>query len=547
MKQGTIWLSLLGLAAALTLFQVITADFWPFNHEIDSFFNRTLVYAEHIRQWDFFPLWSVADNGGLGSPQPVLYHKLFYYLSGSMLLVTGGLKASVLISVWVFLVIGGVGAYSLFRAVDCTRFTSRAGAVVFLVSNYTVTNWLVRGAMAEFSAAMLVPATLAVYLRFLDADSRTWRLSFSFGVLVSLVFLAHSVLAFYTGLLVAFVTAFLVCTKAVRVDRGFLRSAVISLAGFAVIVLPVLILMSVMGARYSMESILPDNYLPVNNFWPLMNYVWDARWQWGETWEGYTVQLDLVVLVLLAVALIGVLAQRVLARPAPRETGRDFFALKILPLSLIAVLSLVLQSTGSAVFYKNFPGAGYIQFPWRLLAIITPVLIALALALLDRARGPKSIVVAFVVLNILASGFWKPIRYDEMEPVDGLGGLQFSAFGEYVPVAAREGRWTSSSISEHVNASGCDFNVVRPDPNEILSTRYLLRCDTDAVVPLPHYDSGQHTVSVHDRRSGERISWSRCAASSDFPGLCALRVTAGDYRVDLHHPTVGRLIKAGRL
>lgn len=94
------------VVAGMTLVPVAAEAGWPANHEFSSFFTRTAIYAEHMRQGDLLPIWSSADNGGFGSPQPALYHKLFYLLAGSLLVVIGHLKASMLIAIWIWLVIG---------------------------------------------------------------------------------------------------------------------------------------------------------------------------------------------------------------------------------------------------------------------------------------------------------------------------------------------------------------------------------------------------------------------------------------------------------
>lgn len=89
-----------------TLMQIILRHGWPLNHEGNSFFLRTIIYADHICAGDYWPIWSSMDNYGLGSPQPLFYHKVFYFISGSIYALTNNIKLSVVISILLFLVIG---------------------------------------------------------------------------------------------------------------------------------------------------------------------------------------------------------------------------------------------------------------------------------------------------------------------------------------------------------------------------------------------------------------------------------------------------------
>ena len=69
------------VGATISINQILFLP-WPYNHEMESFFRRTLIYADHLKNYDFFPIWSGADNLNHGGPFPLFYHKLFYYFSG---------------------------------------------------------------------------------------------------------------------------------------------------------------------------------------------------------------------------------------------------------------------------------------------------------------------------------------------------------------------------------------------------------------------------------------------------------------------------------
>ena len=72
----------------------------------------------------------------------------------------GSAKAALVSVVIGFLALGLVGIYPCLRDQGLARLAAAAGGVCFALANYLTTNWLVRGALAEFSNAMLLPWVL---------------------------------------------------------------------------------------------------------------------------------------------------------------------------------------------------------------------------------------------------------------------------------------------------------------------------------------------------------------------------------------------------
>ena len=172
---------------------------WPLSHEGDAFAHRTYVYARHFSWLDFLPIWSSIDASGFGSPMPLLYHKLFYLPAAALALATGSLKAADGMTVAAFLVIGAIGMSRTLRLLGASPLASAIGGCCLITANYTVINWLVRGALAEFCAAMIVPWVFLTLVKTIQSA----RFPIAFGVALALLWLSHSVLAYYTGLLVA--------------------------------------------------------------------------------------------------------------------------------------------------------------------------------------------------------------------------------------------------------------------------------------------------------------------------------------------------------
>ena len=92
-------------AAVSSTWQLWSRAGWPANHEGIDFAVRTRIYAAHLRYGDLLPLWSSIDNRGFGSPQPALYHKLTYLVSGTGVALGASPKVALVATVWFFLVL----------------------------------------------------------------------------------------------------------------------------------------------------------------------------------------------------------------------------------------------------------------------------------------------------------------------------------------------------------------------------------------------------------------------------------------------------------
>lgn len=272
-----------------------TTDLWPNNHEGNSFFTRTLLYSDHFKQGDFFPIWSGVDNGQFGSPLPALYHKVFYYVSGSIHVITDNVKFSVVLSIVLFMLIGALGTFFLAQSMGLKTFQSVASGIGLIFANYTVTNWLVRGAMAEFSGAMIIPFLLTVFAR--DLTRGKFRLLT--GLVAGSLFLAHSVMAYFVFLIVT-----MALILVISFTNYFSKSDLINLfksmykpsIGFLMFSLPYLLATFHFSKEYSISRITPEGLRPRDQFRPFITYIWDKNYTFGKDFTTLTTQIDTAVI-----------------------------------------------------------------------------------------------------------------------------------------------------------------------------------------------------------------------------------------------------------
>lgn len=432
------------------------------------------------------------------------------------------------LAVLIALVIGAAGTFRLTREVGGGLLAATVAGVCLVAANYTVANWLVRGAVAEMIGAMLIPWVLSGLVRSLRDDVVHVEL----GVTLGLLWHAHSVMAFYMGLLLVLTTVVMLAARAASPTLLDPRTAWRALGVFALLVGPHLALMSLFRENYDLSRFLSGPFVPTSQFVDAQLYLWDTHWIAGHTSAGLPVQLDLAVLALLALAVAGGIVRGALTPRMVAVTA---------PVLVPLAICLALQLPWSAAFYDHVPGAQYLQFPWRLLGVITPALIAVALALADQVLPPDKRLLAFGVCAgwMVAGSIALVPLADGRVPVDpvSMTTVAFSGFREYEPRSAPPLKELAATIAQRWTEVGCDVTREQPD-EEVLTVRFQATCQRATTLPLPIYASALHRVRV----SGFDRPVS-CGKTPDLPDLCTATVPAGSHVIDVDMPTLGTALE----
>jgi hypothetical protein len=511
------------VATAVASLSVIwRADGWPSGHDGVAFAQRTFIYGRHLRAMDLVPVWSSSDAAGFGSPMPLMYHKLFYLVAAPVSLITGTTRSADLLVLTGALVLGAYGMYALTRDLAAGRLAATAAGCSLIVANYTVTNWLVRGALAELTAAMLVPWLLRSFMRALSCG----RMSTGLGVWLGLLWLSHSVLAFYAAVLLAVI--YLLLAAAGRAPWSVVdpRTAWRPVTAFLLIVLPYLVPMLLIDRYYDLSRFHSWPLSPRYQFRSLRDYFWDTHWHFGRTSVGLTYQIDLAMLVLFVVGSMAIYRRR--------ETARGVLG-DVAPLILVVLVCLLLQRSSMDWFYTYVPGALYIQFPWRLLALLTPALIAAAFVMTDRTlpHDRRMMAIAGAAAWMIAgSGAFVAVvdPWLSVDPVRLTG--NFSGFREYEPADAPPVAELQKRIAERWRNEGC--SVTRhAEGDEVVVDRFNVECERAGVLPLPIYATEFHRVQVSafDREQP-------CLDVPDIASVCGVTIPAGISTVSVHLPTL---------
>ena len=374
-------------AAVLALSPVLRRSGWPLNQASTAPLLLVQLYASHFRHLDFFPVWSSSDAFGMGSPVLLYYHRTFFYVAG-LLLALGGLslKASVVTTIGLFLVVGAYGMRRALRVVTDDRLLYTVGSLGFLFTNYVFTAWLFpRGDLAEFSAMMLVPWLLWWCLVFVKDQ----RFSYLLIPIVVILVNTHSAIALTAlfALAVALVTFLLSAGSAGL--RAVLPRMAISFCAITVLLAPLLFAGVRLGRYYDPQTKNTGHgYAVSQQFAKFSAYFVDTGHRWFPQISHNFVQIDYALWVPIALGVTGGLVHWARTRRSPtwwsaaRRTQASVLGFLVGSLAVY----LFLQLRVSLFVYRLIPPLQVTSFPWRMLAYISPLALILVVVLADKLR-----------------------------------------------------------------------------------------------------------------------------------------------------------------
>jgi hypothetical protein len=352
---------------------VLHAAGWPANHDGAKMFFRTEVFAAHFSQGDLFPVWSGSDAYNYGTPMPSYYQRFYYSLAGVLFLLTDDLKNATLLALGLLMVIGALGMRAAVAVVTTSRPLRFVIPAALLLSSYAYTDWLVRGNGAEFSAMMLVPWLLWWSLRLVVRGEFSWWIVAIF----SLLFYAHNAIALVAVPvpLLAFVLHLVsIGRRDGLTPRLFVTPALCGVAT-AALVAPALLMQLRMNRDFDPTTKITQEFNIEGGFRDAHDYLLDRDYTWLTSGGGYTVQLNRVAWITFAVLVVVAVARYAWRRRALQPAGAA-----VLVLGLLATYAF-LQLRLSKSAYDVIPFLPQIQFPWRMLTLLTPLLL-MALVLL---------------------------------------------------------------------------------------------------------------------------------------------------------------------
>jgi hypothetical protein len=336
-------------------------------HDFDFHLLSWFEAATQIAHGNLHPHWAFTAAFNAGEPRFVFYPPVSWYLGAGMgmglthlpgVSEAAGWSAAPVVFTWIALTLAGLTMHRLARQF-ASEGAALVGAVLYVANPYMLFTAFERTAYAELLAAAWIPLLLLAVLR----ERVTVAGIAAPLALLWLTNVPAAIMGTYTLALLG------VGRLAGEARALWLRLAATSVGGtgLGLALAGFYLVPAVYERRLVQMSMATIAGMRIDQ-----NFLFEHT---GATADQVAHDAVLHTASVIAVLLLGATAIA-LGAVAARRTRRSF---PILPLTILTGAIAILLTPQSAFLWNHAPEAALLQFPWRLLAVLAPVL-ALAIA-----------------------------------------------------------------------------------------------------------------------------------------------------------------------
>lgn len=341
----------------IALYSLFEYDTWIECQEFERYQELIDAFREAFLAGIYYPRWLPEFYGGYGYPTFVYYQPGYFFLCLPLSLIFENTAFAMKQSVLILLMFSGFGTY-LFAKEIVDKRTAIFLGFCFILTPYISVEIFVRGALSELTGMLLTPWPLYFLVRmYRETNSNLkWRFSFS-GLALSLFFIviSHPIVAMF------YYPAFVLCAV-----YFFLNSKERSTLGFGVAL--AVFTGTIMSSPYwygvlHMTSFvnfdaLVDGYYQAQNHTVFVSQLFSRVFEFGDSIplssaDTMSFQLGAPFFIL---AVLGFLLNR-----------KDNFQKLAFGIYLLLIF---LMLNMAKPFWNLDMMTRFVQFPWRLLAII---------------------------------------------------------------------------------------------------------------------------------------------------------------------------------
>jgi hypothetical protein len=508
------WHFLVGLLLTLSLLWPLVAAPY-FSHQDNVQTMRIYEMHQCIADLQIPCRWVPDLGGGYGNPLFNYYAPLPYYVGELFYLATHNIITAAKLT----FATGFVAAYVimyLFASMLWGELGGSLSAIFYVFAPYHARNMYIRGAMGELWAMAAFPLVFWAFLRLRDRAT-AWNALLLGGALAALI-VSHNLSAvLLIGVLALVAVVHLWSTRQVTYVKYLLLAAVWGVGFSAFYLLP----MALETSYVHLETMTANELNYAEQFQGLRTLLLEQPWWSAGGTTGVYYQIGTIHLVawVLGLSAMWLFWQKT----------RDL-RLIVLPLSVVMVACIYMITPASAWIWDRIGPLSLLQFPWRLLSLISFATATAAGATLLLAPNQKARIVMWAVLVLLVTvmnvGYFRPDRYLNVSQADlltdgGWDNLRMYAIGDFLPKSVQVGpQQPASALYEQVSgqsdivdvASGSDwveFNANSP---------------SDAVVQIDKFDFPDWEVTVDQHP----VAHSRDSTT----GLIQVALPAGAHMVE---------------
>lgn len=323
---------------------------------------------------DMFPVrWSKRLYYGFGYPFFNFNYPLVYYAGLPPMLLGYSATTAMEVELVLTFVVSGWLMYLYLRRKVSVPF-ALAGAVLYMYAPYRLLNIYVRGSVAEAAAFIFAPAILWV----VEAIAAKQKLAIPLGaIIIALLGLSHNISAL---LFFAFYWIYVLFQSLAKKDWRVIWRSGLSFA-LGIVMALFFLVPALYEKQYTFLDVTIAKDYPAHFVYPvqLIKGGWDFGASIAGPDDGLSFNLGWVALVLALPAIGWGLLQGKILQKARLQS------LFLYTVFMLAV-SLFFMFEWSKIFWDHLPLLPFVQFPWRFIILIVPVLTVLAVLTLEMAK-----------------------------------------------------------------------------------------------------------------------------------------------------------------
>ncbi|MDI6784806.1 MAG: 6-pyruvoyl-tetrahydropterin synthase-related protein, partial [bacterium] len=384
----------------------------------DMYFPLFRLYGieQCVNEGQIPPRWVASFALGYGYPFFNFYAPLAYYIAYLFHFLGLGYVHSIHATIICGFLLGGIGTYFWVRDILQNKFAALVSAIVYVYFPYRLVQVYVRGDISEFIATAFFPWVLFFFNKLFKEKFNLWYF-LGASLTYAAVILSHNIMAMvFSGFLLIY----------------FIFSWIISRRAWHAMPLLSLIFGLGLSAYFWIPALAEKQFVSVDSLVSAADYrnhfvslfdLLNPRWGFGGSELGavdrMSVQLGVAPILLSLTSLFLVLYLKP-RNYSPMASNWFWFSWVILLILIFLMLPI------SKPVWSILPMAGYILYPWRLLALT-----ALPLALLSgnfiiliRAKQASPLpfsIIAIIITIALSAVYLKhrsiPVPENEITPV----------------------------------------------------------------------------------------------------------------------------------
>lgn len=465
-------------------------------HDTYISFSHVEIWVNALKAGDLVSTWTPVDANGFGSPVPFFYHKLFNLVAAALTLVTGDIVTGFRLAALFFAGVMLYGTCACAARLGADRRSQLVTGIACVLSPYAIVCLIARGAVAEYSAMALIPLVIALTVDLFIAQ-RSSRRAWQLFILLILLALAHLVIFIAAAGMLVILALYLVARSPHRGIRLFAAS------GGALLLFVVLIYVpfTVWGA-YFCPGQAQLHGLPADNAVSLIRIFSPNPGSWFA-WP-------------IPVLLIGLCIQ------FRYQHGRC--STIVIVLGVAAFIVTLCMTRLAAPLWRSSELLDFVQFPWRLLSITTPMIFVAFAGMLEQMpatlkRYAQLGLLTITVFNVGGSllsvkNIYTTIPIAELRHEMPSSGPGPDAGGEYFPARYQDSLAASPDILK-VKASsvlparrslvestgGCGFKQIS-EVSYFRTLQISATCEADGTLEINQFSTPFLAVTATDPENG---------------------------------------------